>query len=169
MAAKDVIKNANLFLDGSNFAGQLDNVDPPKLTLLTEEFRAGGMNGAVELTTGHEPLRMSAEIINFSPQVFALFNVAEGTGITAMVRAALESWDGSVQPIKWTVRGKVVELDPQNVKPGTPARHKLTMALDYYKLTINDRDVIEIDVLNMTQIINGVDVMARVASALGIR
>lgn len=169
MATKDVFIDLNLFLNGTSYAGNVDNVDPPKLVATTEELRMGGMNGPIEMTTGHEALRMGAEVINYSEEVFALFNLAEGTQINATIRGAMKSWNGAIKPIKWNCRGKVIELDPQNVKPGTPPRCKLTMALDYFQLTIGTTVVQEIDVVNMTQIINGVDALQDVAAALGIR
>lgn len=169
MAANGVIKNANFFLNGNSFAGQLVNVEPPKLTLTTEEFRAGGMNGPVELTTGHEALVFAAEIINFSAPVFQMFSLAEGANFSAHVRAAAEDWNGKITPIRWEMRGKIKELDPQTITPGTSAKMKISMALDYYRLLHDNREIIEIDVMNMTQMINGVDVLYGVASALGIR
>ena len=54
MAARDVRKNFNLFVDGKGFAGQIEEFTPPKLTLKTEEFRAAGMDAPIELTMGLE-------------------------------------------------------------------------------------------------------------------
>lgn len=166
---KDVFINLALFMNGASYVGNVDNVDPPKLTATTEEFRGGGMNGPIEITTGHEALRMGAEVINYSEEVFSLFNLAEGSNVNFTIRGALKSWNGATKPIKWNCRGKVIEIDPQNVKPGTPPRAKLTVALSYMQLTIGTTVVQEIDVVNMMQIINGVDVLQDVASALGIR
>ena len=39
-----LLKNINLFIDGRGYAGKVDEFDPPKLTIKTEEFRAGGMD-----------------------------------------------------------------------------------------------------------------------------
>ncbi|AMW35750.1 hypothetical protein HEQ62_10815 [Haematospirillum jordaniae] len=41
MAARDVLKNINLFVDGRGYAGQLSEYSPPSLALVTEDFRAG--------------------------------------------------------------------------------------------------------------------------------
>lgn len=166
---KDILINMALFMDGVSYIANVDNCDPPKLTATTEEFRGGGMNGPIEIPTGHEALRFGTEVINYSEEVFALFNIAVGNSKSFTVRGALKSWNGAIKPIKWNMRGQVIEVDPQNVKPGTPPRAKLTVALDYMQLTVGTTVVQEIDVMNMTQIINGVDVLYDVASALGIR
>ena len=39
-----VLKNMNLFVDGRGYAGRVDEIELPKLTLKTEEHRAGGMD-----------------------------------------------------------------------------------------------------------------------------
>ena len=36
-----VLKNMNLFVDGRGYAGRVDEIQLPKLTLKTEEHRAG--------------------------------------------------------------------------------------------------------------------------------
>ena len=40
-----VLKNMNLFVDGRGYAGRIDEIQLPKLTLKTEEHRAIGMDG----------------------------------------------------------------------------------------------------------------------------
>ncbi|MFM9500773.1 phage major tail tube protein, partial [Streptomyces galilaeus] len=44
-----VIRAMNLFADGKGYAGVVEEVTPPKLTLKTEEFKAGGMDAPLEL------------------------------------------------------------------------------------------------------------------------
>ena len=55
----DVLKNMNLFVDGRGYAGVVDELTPPKLTMKTEEHRAGGMDAPVELDMGMEKLEAS--------------------------------------------------------------------------------------------------------------
>ena len=46
--------NTNLFVDGINFAGDVPSLTLPKLAVKTDEYRAGGMAGAIELAQGLE-------------------------------------------------------------------------------------------------------------------
>ena len=48
----DILRNVNLFVDGRGYAGRIDECIPPKLTVKTEDFRAGGMDGTVEIDQG---------------------------------------------------------------------------------------------------------------------
>lgn len=168
MAARDVLKNLNLFVDGKGYAGQLQEFTPPKLTLQTEDARLGGMDMAVELTMGMEKLEADFTLISYDRDVLALFGVAEGSTVPLVVREALESFDGTVTPVVHTMRGKIKELDPGTHKPGEVAPLKASLALTYYKQAHGGTTVHEIDPVNMVRVINGVDALAAQRGALGI-
>ena len=168
MAARDVRKNFNLFVDGKGFAGQIEEFTPPKLTLKTEEFRAAGMDAPIELTMCLEKLEASFSLIAVDRAVLAAFDVAEGKVVPFVAREALESFDGTVTPVIHTLRGKVKEIDHGTLKPGDKVGIKISMAVTYYKLQ-HGRDVItEIDVENMVRVIDGKDTAAPVRAALGM-
>lgn len=168
MAARDVRKNLNLFVDGRGYAGQIEDFNAPKLTLTTEEFRGGGMNAPIDITTGHEKLMTDFQLISYDKDVLALWGVTEGNQIPFVAREALESFDGTVTPVVHTMRGKITEIDPQTSKAGEVPRLKVTMSLVYYKLQHGQNTIHEIDVENMIQVINGVDVLQSIRSALGM-
>ena len=158
MAARDVRKNFNLFVDGKGYAGQVEEFTPPKLTLKTEEFRGGGMDGPIELTMGLEKLEASFSLIAYDREVLKHFDVRE----------ALESFDGAVTPVVHSMRGKIREIDAGTVKPGDKVGLKITVALTYYKLQHGKDVVHEIDMENMVRVINGTDSMASTRAALGM-
>ena len=144
MAARDVRKNFNLFVDGKGYAGQAEEFTPPKLTLKTEEFRGGGMDGPIELTMGLEKLEASFSLIAYDREVLKHFDVREGAVLPLTLREALESFDGAVTPVVHSV------------------------ALTYYKLQHGKDVVHEIDMENMVRVINGTDSMASTRAALGM-
>ena len=51
------LKNFNLSIDGTSYLGEATEFTQPKLTMKLEEFRSGGMNGAVEVNMGMEKLQ----------------------------------------------------------------------------------------------------------------
>ena len=53
-------------------------------------------------------------------------------------------------------------------KAGEGTELKYKFALSYYKLTINGETLIEIDVVNMVETVNGTDRLAEVRAALGV-
>lgn len=167
MAARDIRKNFNMFIDGRGYAGQADEFNPPKLTLVTEEYRAGGMDAPIDLTMGMEKLTCDWTMKSYDRDVLSLFGVKEGVVVPVTVREALESFDGTVTPVVRNCRGKITELDEGTSKPGEAAALKVTMSLVYYKMTHGGRVIHEIDVENNVRIINGVDQLAEIRSALG--
>lgn len=166
--ARDVLKNSNLFVDGRGYAGQLQEFNPPKLTLKMEEMRAGGMDMPVELTMGMEKLESDFTLISYDRDVLALFGVTEGSRTPLVVREVLESFDGTTTQVVHTMRGKIKELDPGTHKPGEMSPLKFSVALTYYKQTHGGVTVHEIDPENMVRTINGVDALAAQRTALGI-
>lgn len=168
MAARDIRKNINLFVDGRGYAGQVEEFNPPKLTLQTEDFRAGGMDAPVKVTMGMEALDCDFSLKAYDRDVLAMFGVVEGASVPLVVREALESFDGTVTHVVRTMRGKITELDEGTSKPGEIPLLKATLNLTYYKMQHGDRVVHEIDVENMVRTINGVDALAAIRAALGM-
>jgi len=168
MAARDVRKNMNIFVDGRGLAGQVEDFNPPALALKVEEFRGGGMDAPVELKMGMEKLEASFNIIAYDKDILALFGVANGALVPFVAREALESFDGTVTAVVHTMRGRIRKMDPGTSKAGDKAALGIEMALTYYKLQHGGTVVQEIDVENMIHKVNGVDVLAAQRAAIGL-
>lgn len=168
MAARDIRKNFNAFVDGRGYAGQVDEFNAPKLTLQTEEFRAGGMDVPIDVTMGMEKMVTDFSLMAYDRKMLGHFGVTEGARIPLVLRESLESFDGTITSVVHTMRGKITELDPGTSKPGSLPLLKVSMSLTYYKMQHGDQVVHEIDAENMVRIINGVDILAAARNALGI-
>jgi len=164
----DVLKNMNLFVDGRGYAGVVDEITPPKLTMKTEEHRAGGMDAPIELDMGMEKLEASYSLSKYDTEVLGLFGLAPGNLVPHTFRGAVESEDGTVKAVVIQLRGKMRETDPGSWKPGEKAQLKAAISVRYYKLTVDGVDVHEIDIENMIRKINGVDQLAAQRAALGM-
>lgn len=168
MAARDVLKNFNLFVDGRGYAGQVDEVSLPDLAIQSEDYRAGGMDAPVSLDMGQEALETSFVLTQYSADVLALWGVAQGQSVPLTVRGALESYDGTVKPMIANMRGRIVTMARGTWTSGQKASLTITMRLDYYKETVNDVVLHEIDVVNMIRVVGGVDRLAQQRAALGL-
>lgn len=168
MAARDVIKNINLFVDGRGYAGQLQDYTPPVLTVQTEDWRGGGMDAAEAMDMGMEPLESSFNLISYDREILAQFGVAEGNEIPFTARGALESVDGTVKSVIHKMRGKITVIDSGTWQPGQMAPMAVTVRLNYYSLEHDGQLIHEIDVRNMIRTINGTDRLAEIRAALGI-
>jgi P2 family phage contractile tail tube protein len=168
MAARDVRKNLNLFVDGKGYAGQIEEFTPPPLATKNEEFRGGGMDAPINIDMGMERLETSFTLISYDRDILALYGVAQGNAVAFVAREALQSFDGTVTAVVHTMRGKIDKLDSGTVKAGDKAGLQVTMTLTYYKLQHGDKTPQEIDVENMIHKVNGVDVLAAKRSAIGL-
>ena len=165
----DIFKNFSVFVDGRGYAGRAPEVTPPKLALKTDEFRAGGMDVPVEVEMGLEKLELDFTLRDFSAENLALWGLGNGKDVPVVLRgAAQDSGTGAVKAVVITAKGMVREMDPGSWKSGEAAVNKYTMALNYYKLTVDGQEVHEIDAVNMVRKINGEDRMAETRTALGI-
>lgn len=168
MAARDVLKNLNLFVDGRGYAGQINEYTPPVLTVQTEDYRGGGMDAPEALDMGMEGLETSFDLVSYDRDVLALFGVAEGNEVPFVARGALESVDGTVRPVVHTMRGKITVIDSGTWTPGQKPSLKVTLRLHYYKMEHDGRTVHEIDIRNMKRVINGTDRLAKIRAAIGM-
>lgn len=164
----DILKNFNLFVDGRGYAGRVDELTPPKLAVKTEEHRAGGMDAPVEIDMGLEKLECSLSTAGIDPDVLKLWGVHVGTQVPLTFRGALQAEDGNMKSLVIHARGQVRELDFGSWTPGEKAPLKATLACRYYKLELDGQTLHEIDVENMTRIVNGVDQLAAMRQALGV-
>ncbi|QOE32752.1 tail tube protein [Achromobacter phage Mano] len=168
MAARDVVKYFNIFVDGRGYAGQSTEFNPPNLSLATEEFRAGGMAAPVDLTMGMEKLVSDFSLQSYNRDVLANFGVVEGQLVPFVIREALESWDGTQTGVVHTMRAKIVTIEQGTRAPGQLAPMKVNLSLAYYKLQHGGQVVHEIDVENMVANINGTDLLAGFRGLLGM-
>ncbi|WP_342627578.1 phage major tail tube protein [Nguyenibacter vanlangensis] len=165
---RSVFKDYNLFFAANSFAGNINDFNPPKLTLNTEEWKGGGMGAPLKLKQGLQALDTDFSVINFSPVILGAVYPTEGNDTSFIMRGAYEDWDGTVTQRVITMRGEVTAKDEGTLKIGQVATVKISMNLNYYSDTIGGVVVDEIDVINMIWNKNGVDALAVIRNALGV-
>ncbi|MCC5807234.1 MAG: phage major tail tube protein [Opitutales bacterium] len=159
-----VLKNLNAFVDGRGYAGKCTQLTPPELSLNTEEYRGGGMDGVMEMDMGMEAMEAAVQI----PELDADLAGGFGRILPMTFRGAFEDERGEVTAVVIALRGKFKGLDMGDWEPGQRAEINHTMAVHYYRLEIGGSTVHEIDIENMTRVINGTDQLAAQRAALGI-
>lgn len=162
-----ILKNFNLFVDGRGYAGKAEEVTPPKLNIKTEELRAGGMDAPISIDMGMEKLEASFSLVEYDPDVLKQFGVVSGNAVQLTLRGALTD-DETTSPMVIKLQGMFTEIDMGTFKAGDKGAIKCSVACRYYSLEIDSRKIIEIDVDNMTRIIDGTDTLAEIRSALGL-
>ncbi len=162
-----ILKNFNVFVDGRGYAGKIDEITLPKLTIKTEEYRAGGMDIPINIDMGMEKLEAELTFAEYDSELFRLFGLINNNAVSLTLRGGLQG-SSDTESVVINLRGLFKELDFGSWKPAEKATLKCTVAANYYKLTIDGKELIEIDAENMIRKIDGVDQMASMRTALGI-
>jgi P2 family phage contractile tail tube protein len=168
MLVPETLYNFNLFVDGTSLAGKAPEVTPPKLKIKTEDYRGGGMDAAIKMDMGMEPMEAAFSLVTLAPAVLKLFGLAHQSAFNGAFRGAARTTDGKTRRIVMVLRGMLYEIDPGSWKPGEKSESKYTVSVNYYKLEIDGRVWHEIDVLGCKRVIDGVDQLAEVRAAIGL-
>ncbi|HAZ3610484.1 TPA: phage major tail tube protein, partial [Escherichia coli] len=155
------------FVDGENEVGKVTSVTPPKLTRKTDSYRGGGMMGAVSIDLGLDDSALDASFV-MGGAVRALFLKYGGTIDGTLLRFAGEYYtDAESDLYEIEMRGRVTEIDMGEAKQGEATSHTYAVKNTYYKLSVNDRPLWEIDLLNHIYRKDGKDIVPdRIRSAL---
>ena len=162
-----ILKNFNVYVDGRGYAGRVDEITLPKLTIKTDEYQGAGMSAPVEIDLGMEKLEMDMTFSEYDQELFKLFGLTNGSEFALTIRGALQG-SGDTSPVVINVRGYFKEMDFDSWKPAEKASLKCSVACNYYKLTIDGAELIEVDPVNMIRNVNGVDQLSELRQALQI-
>ncbi|SMQ97119.1 phage major tail tube protein [Xanthomonas fragariae] len=168
MALPKKLKALNLFNDGESYLGQVVEVKLPTLTRKMEEYRGGGMNGPVNIDFGQEKIEVEWKCGGMMRSVLNQYGAISHNAVQLRFAGAYQRDDnGAVDAVEFVVRGRHSEIDPGTGKSGDDTEFSVKTAASYYKLMINGSTVIEIDLMNMIEIVNGVDLLAPHRRAIG--
>ena len=165
------LKNMNLFNDAESLMGQVAECTLPKIGRNFENFRGGGMNGPVAIDQG-----MSEDSIDFEWKIGGLnltsvrqYGITSASGVLLRFAGAYQQDDtGEITAVEVVIRGRHEEIDFGTQKPGDDTEQTIKTKWTYYKLTVNGNVEVEIDVLGMKEIINGVDRLEGQRKACGL-
>lgn len=161
------LKNMNLFNDGNSYLGEVGSVTLPVLGRSFEDWRGGGMNAPVKSDQGMNGLEMEWTIGGLDLVAIRQFGTPTVDGVGLRFAGAYQRENtGAVDAVEVVVRGRHEEIDMGEQKPGEDSEQKVKSALSYYKLTVNGRVEVEIDILNMIEIVDGVDRLAAQRAAI---
>ena len=169
MGSPRTLKNMMLFNEGSAYLGEVGTVTLPTLTRKMEDWRGGGMAGVMKLDMGLEALTLSFTAGGPLRDVLRQFGVTRADGVYLRFAGGYQQDDtGAVDSIEVIVRGRHGEIEMGDQEVGEPGEFSVTSELVYYKLLWNGSTEIEIDIINMVEIIGGIDRTAEQRAAIGL-
>ncbi|WNJ80521.1 phage major tail tube protein [Cedecea neteri] len=165
------LKHMNMFNDGNNWQGITESLTMPKYTRKFEKFRGGGMAGAVDIDMGLDDGALDTEYTIGGTESLVFKQIGKTTvdAIQTRFTGSIQRDDtGEVQAVELVTRGRIKEVDSGEWKTGESSTTKVSMTNSYAKLTINGEVVYEVDLVNMIEIVDGVDLMEAHRAALGL-
>jgi P2 family phage contractile tail tube protein len=171
MALPHKLKNMNLFNDGNIYRGKAKSLTLPALGRKMESYRGGGMNGPVKTDLGmsDDGIQLEWKLGGLDLIVLKQFGAVNASGIAMRFAGSYEQDDtGEVSAVEISVRGRHETIEMGDAQPGEDTEHSITTTCSYYKLTVDNEDIIEIDLLNFIEKVGGVDMLEKQRSAIGL-
>ncbi|BAA36250.1 phage major tail tube protein [Pseudomonas aeruginosa] len=171
MAMPRKLKNMNLFNDGGSYQGVVKSCTLPPLARKMEAFRGGGMNGPVKADLGFDDDGIQFEWTLGGLDLTALkqYGAVSANGVMLRFAGSFQQDDtGEVTSVEIVVRGRHETIEMGDAQPGEDTEHKITTTCSYYKLVVNGEEVIEIDLLNFVEKVNGKDLLEAQRKAIGL-
>ena len=171
MALPRKLKHMNMFVDGDNWVGLAESFTPAKLNRKFEKYRGGGMAGAADIDMGldDEALATSFVVGGYVADLVRKMSAGKADGVMIRFAGSYQRDDtGEVISVEIVSRGRIAERDLGEQKTAENTQTTINMTNVYYKETADGEDLYEVDVLNMVEIVNGVDMMEKHRRAIGL-
>ncbi len=167
MKIPQVINRFNLYRSGNKLVGLTGEVELPAVTMLTDTLEGAGTGGNMDIPVIGLTENMDIQIpyMALTKDMFSMANPNEAADLT--LRGAVQGTDPATGKIAYVsiaiaVRGIVKEITPGTVKAGAKMESSVTLTLSYYKISLDNETVLEIDKLNGIFVVNGEDVLKEV-------
>lgn len=169
MALPRTLRMFNLFGDGNSFIDTCLELKLPKIAMKTEEYSGAGMLGPVALLKAIEKLEFEHTYNGPIEQIVASFGAEKhDAALLRFMGSYSEESSGTDQAVEITVRGRHNELDFGDAKAAENGNWKVKTDCTYYKLTIDGKVWLEIDVVNKIFEVMGVDRLAAHRKNIGL-
>lgn len=164
--------NFKQYIGGSPTPAAVVDVQLPDLEAISETIRGAGIAGELEsITPGHYGAMtltvnyrtMIREGMNASPykkQELEFYGAIKVTDQT--------SGEVKIEKLRVAARTQPKKVSPGKLDPGKGTDSNTEYSVTYIKIEIGGKVIREIDQLNFIDIIDGVDMLAEVRSALGM-
>lgn len=134
-----------------------------------EDHQGGGMNAPIKTDQGMEALTMEMTFAGIMADILKQYGITQHDGVRLRFAGSYQRDNGSnTSAVEIIVRGRHSTIDMGGAKQSEGSEFKVTSELSYYKLVIDNETLIEIDIINMIEIVDGVDHLKQHRQAIGI-
>lgn len=169
MALPNTLRLFNVFGDGNSFIDTCLELKLPKIAMKTEEYSGAGMIGPVKLLKALEAIEFEHTYNAPIEQIVASFGAEKhDAALLRFMGSYSEEGSGNDMAVEITVRGRHNELDFGDAKAAENGNWKVKTDCTYYKLVINGKEWLEIDVVHKIFKVMGVDRLAAHRRNIGL-
>lgn len=162
------LKDIRAYNDAMNYQGLIASMTVPKIVMILEDWRGGGMVGPVPIFHGVETPEVEIVLGGHDDLIVTQACLLSHAGALLRCIGAFQSdQDGSVSTVEAVMRGRPKEIDFGTWKPGEDTEEKATWVCSYYKLLSNAVELIELDLVAGICRVGGIDRWAEIRAALG--
>jgi P2 family phage contractile tail tube protein len=161
------LKNMTVWVDGDNYLGRIKEFEEPKLAIVTEDVRNGGMLGVVPVDRGLDKLTATLTAAGLEDALTSYFGITDIGGVPLRLVGAYQGDDGDKpDSVEIYCNGRWTEIDHGKATTKSDTEHKYTGSLVYYRRVVNGITSVEIDMLNGVFKVGGVDRYAEIMDIL---
>lgn len=169
MKASFIYSKSGLWIGNNNRVAGVMSLTPPAITATIGNYKTTWMDMAIPVDTGMEPMQTEFKV-GADTDVLAMFGFIPGNRTRVQVRRTYRDTLGELHTFIDEMEGIIGTITPDEA--GTDSKegvgNAITMNLSYYKLTIDGKEMYEIDPENMIRSVNGVNTLADEKFALGM-
>lgn len=166
---QDILRDFILYNGADKMVGRIEKFKPPDLKRIVEDVRMSGMDMAMPVDMGMEPMEASWTTTGIDAGSYAGFGlISSATPIAVSVRAAaMNPLTGIPVPVIHAFNGPITVVEASEYKVGERATLTTTVKPIFYSLTHGGKPIIEIDVVNGIRLIGGVDQLITLRAITG--
>lgn len=169
MADSNVYRAHALWVQGRRICACV-SYTPVDMKIIEDDFKTGAMDMAITLDGGMEKMSASFKVTGSDADVMSYFGIVSGAKTRFEIRSGFTDSNGNDFDRIDFLEGLITAITDDEL--GTDSKssvgQSVTISPSYYKRTQNGRVIYEIHPAKMKRIINGVDVLAGIASILKI-
>lgn len=169
MAESNVYRAHALWVQGRRVCGCV-SYTPVDMKVIEDEYKTGAMDMSVTLDGGMDKMGASFKVAGSDVNVMSMFGLIPGVRTRFEIRSAFTGVNGETITQVDIYEGLITGItdDEQGTDSKSSVGQSVTIAPSYFKRTLGGLEIYELHPVKMIRRINGVNVLAGVASALKI-
>lgn len=166
------LQEANVYLNGNSLLGQTSEIKLPEVVHKYSDHKALGLVGELELWSSLQKMNADFTFNSYYPDTMALC-ADPFTACDLQVRSSLRTYGpgGGVTsevPVVAFLKGTWIQSATGSFKQGDPSDIPTKMSVKYFRLVVDGREILEVDVLANIFKVGGNDLLAQYRQNLGI-